>query len=120
VGTRLLIFDDHVVCRRLAGWVLELGGYAVVGEVAEGLGVHAAVDVLRPDLVLLGVALPGLDGFAVAGQLAVVALPPGVVLISSRPGSDVGPRIDQAPVRGLLAKEDLSASTLAVAAAGRT
>jgi DNA-binding NarL/FixJ family response regulator len=117
VGTRLLIVDDHAGFRRLARRVLELGGYEVVGEVADGLGVLAAVGALRPDLVLLDIALPDLDGFAVAEQLAALPEPPAVVLVSSRPGSDFGMRIDRAPVRGFLAKEDLSAPTLAAAAA---
>jgi two-component system nitrate/nitrite response regulator NarL len=117
VLTRLLIVDDHAGFRRLARRVLEKGGFDVVGEVADGLGVLAAVSTLRPDLVLLDVALPDLDGFAVAEQLAALPEPPAVVLVSSRPESDFGTRIARAPVRGFLAKEGLSGPTLAAAAA---
>jgi two-component system nitrate/nitrite response regulator NarL len=118
MGARLLIVDDHAAFRRLARRVLELGGYEVVGEVAEGLAVPAAVGALRPDLVLLDIALPDVDGFAVAERLAALPEPPVVVLVSSRPASDFGTRIDRAPVRGFLAKDELSGPTLAAVAAG--
>jgi DNA-binding NarL/FixJ family response regulator len=118
VGIRLLIVDDHVEFRRLARRVLEVGGFEVVGEVGDGLAVLAAIDALRPELVLLDIALPGADGFAVAEQLALLPRPPAVVLVSSRPRSDFGARIDRATVRGFLAKEDLSASSLAAVSAG--
>src|SRR5215469_13842450 len=68
---------------------------------------------LRPDVVLLDVQLPGIDGFVVAEQLAAVPDPPRVVLISSRDAASYGPRLDGAPVCGFLAKRALSGASLA-------
>ena len=85
---------------RLARRVLEPRGYEVAGEAADRLGALAATHVLRPDLVLPDVALPDVDGFAAADRLAARPEPPVVVLVSIRPGSDYGGRVDRAPVTG--------------------
>src|SRR3712207_8254923 len=66
---RVLVVDDHVSFRSLARRLLVDEGFEVVGEASDGRGaVLAAVD-LRPDLVLLDIQLPDLDGFAVAAAL---------------------------------------------------
>ena len=56
--------------------MLEAEGFTVVGGAADGAAALAAVQRLRPEVVLLDVQLPGVDGFAVAEQLA-----PGVPVI---------------------------------------
>ncbi len=61
---------------------------------------------LRPDLVLLDIGLPDLDGFAVAERLAGAALP-DVVLISSRDRAAYADRIASSPAVGYIAKADL-------------
>ena len=63
-------------------------------------------------MVLLDIALPSTDGFAVAQTLAARQTPPAVVLVSTRDASDYGPRIGAAPVRGFLQKGALSVSSL--------
>src|SRR5581483_7035489 len=62
----------------------EAEGFSVVGEAADGGTAIAEVARLRPEVVLLDVQLPDADGFAVAAELAAVAEPPAVVLISGR------------------------------------
>jgi DNA-binding NarL/FixJ family response regulator len=64
-------------------------------------------------VVLLDIQLPGLDGFAVAERLAATDDPPQVVLISSRDAAAYGPRLEQAPALGFLAKRELSGASLA-------
>jgi DNA-binding NarL/FixJ family response regulator len=113
VRTTVLIVDDHDAFRDSAGALLEAEGFEVVGHVAGGIAVLAAVERLRPEVVLLDVQLPDLDGFAVAEQLAVTAEPPRVVLISSRDAVAYGPRVAAAPVCGFLAKRELSGAALA-------
>jgi len=114
-GVRLtvLIVDDHDGFRESARALLEAEGFAVVGDTADGAAALAAVPGLRPDVVLLDVQLPDLDGFAVAERLAARREPPRVVLISSRDAAAYGPRLDAAPVCGFLAKRELSGGSLA-------
>lgn len=109
----MLIVDDHDGFRESARALLEAEGFAVVGDAADGAAALAAALRLRPDVVLLDVQLPDLDGFAVAERLATLREPPRVVLISSRDAAAYGPRVDAAPVCGFLAKRELSGASLA-------
>jgi DNA-binding NarL/FixJ family response regulator len=113
VRPTVLIVDDHDGFRESARALLEAEGFAVVGDAAEGAAAVAAVARLRPDVVLLDVQLPDVDGFAVAARLAAGPDPPRVVLISSREVAAYGPRIGGAPVCGFLAKRELSGAALA-------
>jgi DNA-binding NarL/FixJ family response regulator len=112
VTPRVVIVDDHAPFRSLARRLLGAGGFAVVGEAADGAGALAAVRALAPDVVLLDVALPDLDGFAVAEALAAEPDAPVVVLVSSRSLRDYGSRVDASTARGFIAKADLSGETL--------
>lgn len=89
------------------------GGYEVIGLAADGAQALHQARALQPDLVLLDVLLPDLDGFRVAEELAGLADPPVVVLVSSRTRIDLGTRLDNAPVRGFLPKEELTLQRLA-------
>jgi DNA-binding NarL/FixJ family response regulator len=113
VRRTVLIVDDHADFRRSAAALLNAEGFEVVGVLADGAAVVEAVDRLAPDLVLLDVQLPGMDGFAVAERLAQTPHPPHVVLISSRDAAAYGPRIDSAHALGFLPKRELSGAALA-------
>jgi len=68
---------------------------------------------LRPDVVLLDVLLPGLDGFAVAERLVGLPAQPVVVMVSGRTRAELGRRLDAAPVRGFLPKDQLTLEAFA-------
>jgi DNA-binding NarL/FixJ family response regulator len=108
----LLIVDDHAAFRASARALLESDGFEIVGEAADGRSALLAAATLRPDVVLLDIALPDLDGFAVAEQLHAEPNAPAIVLVSSRERSAYGHRIHDAPVRGFLAKRELSGAAL--------
>jgi len=109
----VLIVDDHDGFRESATALLEAEGFAVVGGAANGAAALAAVERLQPDVVLLDVRLPDIDGFAIAERLAAAPTPPRVVLISSREAAAYGSRLERAPARGFLAKRELSGAALA-------
>jgi DNA-binding NarL/FixJ family response regulator len=109
----VLIVDDHEAFRESAAALLEAEGFAVVGEAADGGSAIAQAERLRPEVVLLDIQLPDLDGFAVAEQIAGWPDPPVVVLISSRDAAVYRSRLASTPARGFIAKSQLSGEALA-------
>jgi DNA-binding NarL/FixJ family response regulator len=109
----VLIVDDHAAFRASARALLQAEGFDVVGEAANGAAAVEAVAVLRPEIVLLDIQLPDLDGLTVAEQLAGAPDPPTVVLISSRDAAAYGPRLQATPARGFIPKRELSGEALA-------
>jgi CheY-like chemotaxis protein len=109
----VLIVDDHREFRASAAALLEAEGFAVVGEAAGGDEAIAAVERLHPQIVLLDIQLPDLDGFAVAEQLAMGSDPPMVVLTSSREAVTYSRRLEGAAALGFISKQELSGSALA-------
>jgi two-component system, NarL family, nitrate/nitrite response regulator NarL len=107
----VLIVDDHAPFRTFAHSLLEAEGLDVAGVAADGDAALAAAEELHPDVVLLDINLPTIDGFEVARRLAV-ASGPQVVLTSSRPASDYGAKIGEAPVAGFLPKQELSGEAI--------
>jgi CheY-like chemotaxis protein len=109
----VLILDDHDDFRASASAMLGGGWFRGRGWRWDGAAAVEAVERLRPDIVLLDIQLPDLDGFAVAERLAAMSDPPRVVLISSRDAASYGPRRDAALACGFLAKRELSGASLA-------
>jgi DNA-binding NarL/FixJ family response regulator len=109
----ILLVDDHAGFRATARRMLERDGWSVVGEAHDGSAAIAAVAALAPDVVLLDIGLPDIDGFAVAERLAAVdAARPDVVLVSSRDREAYGDRVAASHARGFIAKGDLDGYAL--------
>jgi len=108
----VLIVDDHASFRTSARRLLEDAGYDVVGEAPDGASALAAARELRPEIVLLDVQLPDLDGFEIASRLTRDPEPPAVVLTSIHDRSDFAGLIARSGARGFLPKADLSAPAL--------
>lgn len=109
---RLLIVDDHAGFRRQARKLLDGDGLDVVGEAGDGDTCQIEMERLQPDLVLLDVRLPGVDGFTVAERIARRPAAPLVVLTSSRPVESFEPRLLASPAIGFVAKHELSGARL--------
>jgi CheY-like chemotaxis protein len=109
----VLIVDDHPSFRLSARRMLEADGYVVVGEAADGEAGIAAARALSPDLVLLDVQLPDIDGFEVAERLRAVGDSSVIVLTSTRESSDFGEQLAASPTQGFVTKGELSGTMLA-------
>jgi DNA-binding NarL/FixJ family response regulator len=113
MAASVLIVDDHNGFRAFARALLESEGFEVVGEAEDGASALRAVEQFCPDLVLLDVQLPGLDGFEVAERLAADSRPPAVVLVSTRDSASYRRRLAKTSAQGFISKAELSGATLA-------
>ena len=111
-ATTVLVVDDHSGFRACARRLLEREGYRVVGEAADGRSAVACARDLRPQLALVDVYLPDIDGFELAARLAGLDGAPAVVLISSRTRAELEPLVPESGARGFVPKDELSKDTI--------
>jgi two-component system response regulator AlgR len=84
MNLRVLIVDDEPPAReRLRSMLAEAGGFEVAGEAGNGVEALELVDRLAPDILLLDVRMPGIDGLEVARQLATQPEPPAVIFTTA-------------------------------------
>jgi DNA-binding NarL/FixJ family response regulator len=112
VAHTVLIVDDHPSFRTIARLVLEGEGYEVVGDAASGeAGITEAVR-LEPDVVLLDIGLPDMDGFSVATRIRGAGVGSAIVFTSTREAADFGPLLEDSGARGFIEKSELSGERL--------
>ena len=90
MAERILVVDDHPLTRDALASLLTQGGFDVVGEAADGNEALQLAHSLQPDLVLLDLSMPDLDGLAALPRLRAAA--PGcevVVLTASGTEEDL-------------------------------
>lgn len=109
----MLIVDDAEVFRQAVRDLLELRGYAVVGEAGCLTDALEMVERLAPDAVLVDLRLPDGDGFTLSAALTS-ARPELAVLLTSADRAVPDPdRISAAGARGFVLKSRLAAADLA-------
>jgi CheY-like chemotaxis protein len=82
-GKRILVVDDDEDGRNLVEYVLQDAGYAVDSAV-DGREALQKLSISRPDLVILDLMMPHVDGWAVLEQIQASAKPPKVVVLTAR------------------------------------
>jgi DNA-binding NarL/FixJ family response regulator len=107
-ATTVLVVDDHSGFRACARHLLEGEGYRVVGEAADGASAVTCARDLRPQVALVDVYLPDIDGFEVAAQMAGLDRAPAVVLTSSHDRTELEPLVQGSGARGFVPKDQLS------------
>lgn len=81
---KVLIVDDEKLARdRLHSLIEELHGYTVCGEAANGTDALKQADHHAPDIVLMDVRMPGMDGIEAARHLAALDQPPAVIFTTA-------------------------------------
>ncbi len=84
---RILIVDDLARVRRELSTILQLvQGLGVAGEAADGLEAIRQAEALNPDVVLMDLAMPGLDGIEATRQIKTRGLACGVVMLTIHGG----------------------------------
>jgi len=112
MASTVLLVDDHPSFRATARRLLQAEGFEVVGEAEDGAEALRKVVELGPDVVLLDVQLPDLNGFEVTQILCRNGNSPAVVLVSSRDAADYGDLIPGCGARGFIPKAELSGASI--------
>jgi len=117
---RVLLADDHGIVRRGLRSLLEEAGVSVVAEAADGLEAIRLTEEHRPDLVILDIGMPKLNGIEVAARSQKLDRPPGVIILSMHADESYIIRALAAGARAYLLKdatdEDLLPAVRAVGA----
>jgi len=103
---RVLIVDDDALVR--AGLTMMLGGIediVVVGEASDGAAVAAATDAHAPDVVLMDIRMPGLDGITATARLRRRQHPPEVIVLTTFDADELVLRALRVGASGFLLKD---------------
>jgi two-component system, response regulator PdtaR len=102
-GTRILLAEDETITRMDLKEMLENLGYAVIGEAGDGQAAVNLARSLKPDLVLMDIKMPGVDGISAARTLSEEHLTP-VLLLTAYNAKEFVDRAVDAGVMGYLVK----------------
>ncbi|MBA1196110.1 response regulator transcription factor [Pseudomonas plecoglossicida] len=105
----VFIVDDHPVIRLAVRMLLENQGYKIVGESDNGVDAIQLIREARPNLVILDIAIPRLDGLEVLARLQSLALPMKVLVLTAQSPALFAIRCMHSGASGYVCKqEDLS------------
>jgi DNA-binding NarL/FixJ family response regulator len=108
---RVLVVDDHPMVRStLAELFSDEADLTVVGECEDGSQVVEAVERLRPDVVVMDLVMPGMNGLAATEALRAVRPEPRVVVLTAEPGRR--PEVEAAGAHALVPKDLRSGALL--------
>jgi NarL family two-component system response regulator LiaR len=86
---RVLVVDDHAVVRKgIRALLAEIEGIEVIGEAGDGQGAMAQADALCPDVILMDLVMPGMDGIEAIRQIATGESGPPILVLTSFAGDD--------------------------------
>lgn len=103
---RLLLADDHTMVRQSMRRSMEDAGFEIVGEAADGAEAVRLVERERPEVVLMDVSMPVLDGVEATRQIRAMAEgAPEVVMLTMHADADIVRRALQAGAVGYLTKD---------------
>ncbi|HZM69523.1 MAG TPA: response regulator transcription factor [Candidatus Cryosericum sp.] len=113
-GLRLIIADDHEVVRRGVRALLESqAGWSVLEEAGDGREAVEQAKRLRPDVVVLDISMPGLNGFEATRQIRKVSPDSEVLILTMHDSEQVVRDVLLAGARGYVLKSDVGRDLVA-------
>lgn len=107
VTARLLVADDHEVVRRgVCGLLQEQPGWVIVAEVGDGRQAVAKAGELRPDVAILDVGMPSLNGLEAARQIAKVSETTKLLILTAYSSDEIVRTIVSIGAHGYVLKAD--------------
>jgi DNA-binding NarL/FixJ family response regulator len=111
----VLVVDDHLAFRNAARSALDAGDqFVVVGEAQSGEEAVALATELRPELVVMDVLLPGIDGIEATRQILINDPETVIVLVSTRKQTELPASMGDCGAAGFLPKELFGPEALSV------
>lgn len=102
----VLIVDDHPVIRLAVRVLLEKHGMRVVAEADNGIDAVQLVRDLTPQVVILDIGIPKLDGYTVISRIKALNVRSEILILTSQPADSVCRRCIQLGARGFVNKEE--------------
>jgi two-component system response regulator EvgA len=103
---KVIIVDDHPVIRFAVKMLLERSGMEVIAETDNGVDALQKTRDLAPDLVLLDIGLPKVDGFQVLQRLRALDMPLKILILTSQQSVHFAQRCQKAGADGFVTKSD--------------
>lgn len=105
--------DDHEPWRRfVSSTLLQRTGLQVIGEAADGLQATQQAEQLQPDLILLDIGLPRLNGIEAARRIREVSPKSKIIFVSENRSSDIGEAALSTGAGGYVVKSDAEGDLL--------
>lgn len=101
-----LIVDDHPVIRLAVRMLLERNGIQVLAETDNGVDALQLIRQHEPDIVILDIGIPRLDGLKVIARIRALGLDSHVLVLTSQPAESFCQRCMQAGAKGFVSKEE--------------
>jgi DNA-binding NarL/FixJ family response regulator len=121
---RILIADDHEVARKGIRSILESHlGWEVCGEVKDGREAVESASTLKPDVLLLDIGMPNLNGLDAARQILAISPDARILILTVHDSEQMVREVLAAGARGFLLKSDAGRDLIAAVEAlqhGRT
>jgi DNA-binding NarL/FixJ family response regulator len=107
---RILVADDHELVRRgIRGQLRARRGWIIVGEAMNGREAVEKVTKLKPDVAIIDISMPDLDGLQVTRQIREAAPSTEIVILTMHESDQMVRRVLEAGARGYVLKSDLAA-----------
>lgn len=103
--SKVLIVDDHPVIRMAMRVLLEKEGHTILGETDNGVDTLSMAKELQPELVILDIGIPRLDGLEVISRLSASELPLKILVLTGQNASLYAMRCMQAGASGFVCKQ---------------
>lgn len=102
----IVIVDDHPLMRMAVRVMLEGEGHTIMAEVDNGVDALEAIRKLLPDLIVLDLSIPKMDGLSVIAHLKAIGISTKVLILTSGDTSNFAVRSLQAGAAGFVCKDD--------------
>jgi DNA-binding NarL/FixJ family response regulator len=109
---RVFIADDYAAFRKILAQRLQSQpGLKICGEAIDGVDAIHKIDRLRPDLIVLDISMPRMDGFTAAKEIRKVLVTP-ILFVSAYADAEMCLAAKECGAQGLIAKKDLASLLL--------